>query len=882
MVEPGGVDGTGENISSSNNNFNNNNNGVEMTDHPFSLDTSTDSSNSSSNNSSTTLLMNNNSYQNPQSSRRDEHNGVPMSMSNNEPGTSSQSDYNEIDDEEVVSIRSRGVSRASYGHNQKNKLTHVRGKHTYSEMDKIKMSQFESLDFPVIDNQVMRDFTKKTTRFKHALRTFGKWAICFSIGVAVGCVAYIVKQLVEMISEFKFHSSGKHIEKGESIAGFFIYYAINLLFGVLASLAIIPVGHIASGSGIPEVKGYLNGIRIPHSMNIMTLVSKFVSLIMAFSSALVLGPEGPMIHIGSMIGGAIGQVKSKTLKWYPKIFWRYHNDRDRRDFISTGSACGVAAAFGAPIGGVLFALEETSSFWSRQLTWRTFFACLIATFTTNLILQGFQVQVHDYGVLTFGFSQEYLYRYSELLAFAAIGVLGGLLGALFVNLNARLTHWRSKFFNSLPTYMRVFEVIILVTFTSIILFTAAGLSGCRPQSDVTYHNTTITSGQNVTFVRFLCEEGEYNDMAGLTFNTLDAALRLLYSRTNGLFSINTLAIYTLIIFVLTTITSGLMLSSGLFIPLMLVGGALGRLSGQFGALMFSKANPPIDPSIYAMVGSSAMMAGFSRMTISLAVIIVELTEGTQYMLPVMLSVMIAKWVGDIFNESIYEHLMEQKCYPYLPTQPPQYMAKFGITDVMKTEVITLYEVDKVSRIIQVLQSNQHNGFPVVERASSSGNGNSNGNGNGNIVGKDDYSASEDGIYCGMILRSQLIILLHYKIFSHDQPSFPNTQNRGKSQRRWGKATDYGHIPADARMDYQIMTQALARHFPPIDRMNITREELDMNIDLRPYMNLSSLVANETFSFQEAYQIFRTIGLRHLPVVNKRNQVVGMMTRKDLL
>lgn len=58
------------------------------------------------------------------------------------------------------------------------------------------------------------------------------------------------------------------------------------------------------------------------------------------------------------------------------------NFSNRRNFISAGAAAGVASAFGAPVGGLLFSMEEVSSFWNMKLSWQTFFACMVSTFTT--------------------------------------------------------------------------------------------------------------------------------------------------------------------------------------------------------------------------------------------------------------------------------------------------------------------------------------------------------------------------------------------------------------------------------------------------------------------------------------------------------------------
>ena len=131
-------------------------------------------------------------------------------------------------------------------------------------------------------------------------------------------------------------------------------------------------------------------------------------------------------------------------------------------------------------------------------------------------------------------------------------------------------------------------------------------------------------------------------------------------------------------FLLTIFTFGVKIPAGLFIPSLAIGASIGHAVGLFfaywqqnfpGFFLFrecSSLSYCIDPGVYSLIGSAAMLSGVTRMTVSLVVIMFEITGDVQYIVPIMITVMVAKWFGDgICKDGIYdEHILLNE-YPFL-------------------------------------------------------------------------------------------------------------------------------------------------------------------------------------------------------------------------
>ncbi len=106
------------------------------------------------------------------------------------------------------------------------------------------------------------------------------------------------------------------------------------------------------------------------------------------------------------------------------------------------------------------------------------------------------------------------------------------------------------------------------------------------------------------------------------------------------------------------------------------------------------------------------------MTISLTVIIIETTGNLSFGLPIMITVIIAKWVGDLFTESVYDIHIELSRVPFLSWEPPTNSARVYASEVMHKPVVSLKTTETVKTLLNVLINTTHNGFPVVDAESS--------------------------------------------------------------------------------------------------------------------------------------------------------------------
>ncbi|KUL89988.1 hypothetical protein ZTR_02913 [Talaromyces verruculosus] len=399
------------------------------------------------------------------------------------------------------------------------------------------------------------------------------------------------------------------------------------------------VYYSAAGSGVAEVKVILSGFVLHGYLGLKTLIFKTLALVLAISSGMSLGKEGPYVHIATCVGNICS-----------RLFTKYRtNDAKRREVLGASAASGVAVAFGAPIGGVLFGLEEVSYYFPPKTLFRTFFCCIASALSLKFLnpygtgkIVPFQVRyVSDWEIF-------------EMAIFILLGILGGVLGALFIkatNLWAR-SFRRISLIKGAP----MLEVVLVAFVTGIVSF---------------WNRYT-----KLAVAELLEELTAPCDPTGVTKSGLCP---------NEKEDILVVVKYLLVAFVikslLTTITFGIKVPAGIYVPSMVVGGLMGRIVGHltqyfvvaypdFFLFASCPAVPGVEscvtPGVYAMVAAGATMCGVTRLSVTLAVICFELTGSLNHVLPFCIAILCAKWTADAIEpRSIYDLLTDMNDYPFL-------------------------------------------------------------------------------------------------------------------------------------------------------------------------------------------------------------------------
>ncbi|XP_062026902.1 chloride channel protein CLC-d-like isoform X2 [Rosa rugosa] len=230
---------------------------------------------------------------------------------------------------------------------------------------------------------------------------------------------------------------------------------------------------------------------------------------------------------------------------------------------------------------------------------------------------------------------------------------------------------------------------------------------------------------------------------------MDDAIRNLFSaKTIHEYSAQSLLTFLVMFYTLAVVTFGTAVPAGQFVPGIMIGSTYGRLVGMFVVSFYKKLN--IEEGIYALLGAASFLGGSMRMTVSLCVIMVEITNNLKLLPLIMLVLLISKAVGDAFNEGLYEEQSRLRNIPQLESKPKYQMRKMTAKEACGKRVISFPRVVKVADLVSILRSNIHNGFPVI-----------------------DHSRNGETLVIGLMLRSHLLVLLQSKVDFHKDVKVAN-------------------------------------------------------------------------------------------------------------
>lgn len=499
---------------------------------------------------------------------------------------------------------------------------------------------------------------------------------------------FIKRQELECINQ------GHWVEWTGAVSPFILFVFLSVTFATISTLLVKYVAPMATGSGISEIKVWVSGFEYKAEfLNTATLIVKSIALPLAISAGLALGKEGPSVHYATCCAFIV-------TKWLLKDNLTYSS---QFEYLTAGGGAGVAVAFGAPIGGVLFGLEELSSAtdFNAQTLWKSYYVALIAV-TTLKVIDPFR----NGKIILFNVTYDKNWRVGELPVFILLGIFGGLYGKYVSQLNIAYVNFRKRYLTRWATQ----EIVLLALITALLSYFNEFLK------------LDMTESMGILFHE--CVSGEANEE--MTTSYFEHRLCYLDEHSNLLeFSKMLFSLFyaTFVRASLVIVSYGAKVPAGIFVPSMAVGATFGRAISLI-VERFISGPGVITSGAYAFLGAAGALCGITNLTLTVVVIMLELTGAFNYIIPTMIVVAITRIIMSTSGTmGIADQMIMVNGFPILEMEEDEekegerVLSQYKAQDIMSKKLIVLNETMYISELEKIVYEsttdNSVNGFPIV-------------------------------------------------------------------------------------------------------------------------------------------------------------------------
>uniref|UniRef100_A0A8C6MKI2 Chloride channel, voltage-sensitive 1a n=1 Tax=Nothobranchius furzeri TaxID=105023 RepID=A0A8C6MKI2_NOTFU len=615
-----------------------------------------------------------------------------------------------------------------------------------------------------------------------------------------------------------------------------------LMFIIFSSLICHLVAPQAIGSGIPELKTILRGVVLKEYLTLRAFLAKVIGLTAALGSGMPVGKEGPFVHIASICAA----VLSRFMSFFSGA---YRNPYCYTDILTVGCAVGVGCCFGTPLGGVLFSIEVTSTYFAVRNYWRGYFAATFSAFIFRVLSVFNKDAVTITALFRTNFRMDFPFDLQELPAFALIGISCGFLGAFFVWLNRQVVLFMRRP-NAMTRFLIKYRLIFPATVTLVIAtLTFPPGFGQFMAGELMPRECINSLFDNFTWTKIYGSPPP----VGLGHSTAwlhpDVSVFVV------------LLLFFFMKFWMSAVATTMPIPSGAFMPVFILGAAFGRMVGEIMATLFPHGIVfdgilyRIIPGGYAVIGAAALTGAVTH-TVSTAVICFELTGQISHILPMMVAVILANIVAQGLQPSLYDSIIQVKKLPYLPELGFGHTSQYNIVveDIMVRKVTFISSQSTYREVKHLLDSSSLKSIPLVDSKDS-------------MILLGSVDRVELLALCDWWLSPERRILMQV---SFDRQSLYVRGILCKERFKHVKYRPYDYYnlrkkSQDASFDIRAWEEA---------EMDLAMEMDEIRVDPSPFQLV------ERTSLQKTHTLFSLLGLSHA-YVTSIGKLVGVVALKEL-